>query len=52
VNKPKKLNKPDKQDMPDKPYDTGWKSLLDLCAQDLLDWIVGKVVFNLYLPPG
>jgi len=39
------VNKPNKSDMPDKPYDTGWKRLLDICAQDLLDWIARKVVF-------
>ena len=43
MNKPNKSNQPDK---PDKPYDNGWKRLLDICAQDLLDWIAGKVVFK------
>jgi hypothetical protein len=29
----------------DKSYDDGLDRLLDVCAQDLLDWIAGKVVF-------
>jgi len=45
VNTSHQINKPNQSDNPDKPYDQGWKRLLDICAQDLLDWIARKVVF-------
>jgi hypothetical protein len=33
-------------DEQDKPYDSGSKRLLTLCAQDFLDWLVEGAVFT------